>query len=93
MLDLSLNNVQELLGGALSWRNLKCRVNALYKQIDGSVAVIAHIPGRGLSEVHMTQYVSNSFCDDVELFQLEREGIEYKAVFVLKPEALAGETG
>lgn len=68
-------------------------MNALYKQIDGSVAVIAHIPGRGLNEVHMTQAVTDSFCGDVELFQLDREGIEYKAVFILKPEALAGEAG
>jgi hypothetical protein len=93
MSEMTLNGVESLLGEALGWSGLKCKVNALYRQIDRSVVAVAHIPGRGMGEVKMVQVVSDSFCGDVVLFQLDREGIEYKAVFILKPEALAGEAG
>jgi hypothetical protein len=93
MCDMTLNGVQDLLGEALGWSGLRCRVNALYRQFGGALVAVTHIPSRGLGEVRMVQIVSDSFCGDVQLCQLEREGIEYKAVFVLKPEALAGEAG
>jgi hypothetical protein len=93
MSNMTLIGVESLLGEALGWSGLKCRVNALYRQIDNSMVAVAHIPGRGMGEVKMVQVVSDSFCGDVQLFQLDREGIEYKAVFILHPEALAGEAG
>jgi hypothetical protein len=93
MPDMKWKNIENLLGEALGWSGLKCRVNAIYRQIDRSLVAVAHIPGRGMGEVRMTQIVSDSFCGDVELFQLDREGIEYKAVFILSPEALADEAG
>jgi len=93
MSDMTLNGIEDFLGEALSWSGLRCRVNALYWQSSSSVVVIAHIPGRGQGQVRMTQLIADSFCGDVELKDLNRDGIEYKAVFVLKPEALAGEAG
>lgn len=93
MSDMSLNGVQDFLGEALSWNGLRCRVNALYKQFDKSIVVVAHVPGRGQGQVRMIQLIANSFCGDVELQQLEREGIEYRAIFILKPEVLADEAG
>jgi hypothetical protein len=93
MSDMTLNGVESLLGEALGWSGLKCKVNALYRQMDRSFVAVAHIPGRGQGQVKLTQIIADSFCGDVELKDLEREGIEYKAVFILKPEALAGEVG
>ena len=93
MSDMTLNRVEGFLGEALSWSGLRCRVNALFKQFDKSIVVIAHIPGRGQGLVRLTQLITDSFCDDVQLNQLDREGTEYKAVFILKPGALAGEAG
>jgi len=93
MSEMTLNGVESLLGEALGWSGLKCKVNALYRQIDRSMVAVAHIPGRGHGQVKMTQIVSDSFCGDVELKDLDREGIEYKAVFILRPDALAGEAG
>ncbi len=93
MLDASVKNIESFLGEALSWSGLKCRVNALYKQWNGGVKVIAHIPNRyGETPVRMTQRIADSFCGDVELNDLDQEGREYKAVFTLQPGALADGT-
>jgi hypothetical protein len=93
MSDITLNRVEDFLGEALGWSGLRCRVNALYRQIDSSVVAVAYIPGRGQGQVKLTQIITDSFCGDVELKDLDREGIEFKAVFVLKPEAWANEAG
>jgi hypothetical protein len=91
MSDMTLNGVEDFLGEALGWSGLRCRVNALYRQLDSSVVAVAYISGRG--QVRLTQIITDSFCGDVELKDLDREGIEFKAVFVLKPEALTNEAG
>jgi hypothetical protein len=90
MSEMTINGVENLLGEALGWSGLKCKVNALYRQIDRSMVAVAHIPGRGQGLVKLTQIISDAFCGDVELKDLEREGIEYKAVFILSSEALTG---
>jgi hypothetical protein len=86
MLKVSLREVEGFLSEALGWSGLKCKVNALFQRYDHSVIVVAYIPGHGEKLVHLIRVIADSFCDDVELNELDCEGAQYRTVFVLKPD-------